>query len=265
MRQLNSQDSVMTRVPEARYAYYRRCQVFREGGEQCKAPAEKGALICHAHAGQLATAMRRERERRVVLTEAVAEMRRRGKPEFEMKDLFMDFKGIQVTIAVMARALIDGRIECKTAGRLVVELQMFSKLLWMAHRKGIKTPPLMNTDDIDQKEEWARANARSANMELRKQPPQAKIGFVSAAGREEPGSPQIYADQRRLNGENASTTTVLTRTKTEEHGVERKEKAVASWARHRRKETRIAMVAKVLAFGGSRSWAHGPPERASAA
>ena len=37
------------RVPEARYAYYRRCQEFRRNGEQCKAPAEKDAQICHAH------------------------------------------------------------------------------------------------------------------------------------------------------------------------------------------------------------------------
>ena len=124
------------RTPEARYAYYRRCQVFRKGGEQCKAPAETGSLICHAHAGQLAMAVRRERERRAVLEEAVAEMRRRGNPEFEAKDLFMDFKGIQVTIAVMARALINGRIDCKTAGRLVVQLQTASKLLRMGYRKG---------------------------------------------------------------------------------------------------------------------------------
>lgn len=125
-----------TRVPEARFSYYRRCQVFRKGGEQCKAPAETGSLICHAHAGQLAMAVRRERERRAVLAEAVAEMRRRGRPEFEAKDLFMDFKGIQVSLAVMAQALIDGRIDCKTAGRLVVQLQMASKLLWQVHRKG---------------------------------------------------------------------------------------------------------------------------------
>ncbi|MGZ6423714.1 MAG: hypothetical protein ACXWSR_22495, partial [Bdellovibrionota bacterium] len=61
--------------PEARYAYYRRCQVFRKGGEQCKAPAKKGAQICHAHAAQTAMAARRERERRAVLAEAIAEMR----------------------------------------------------------------------------------------------------------------------------------------------------------------------------------------------
>lgn len=124
------------RIPEARYSYYRRCQVFRRNGAQCKAPAEKGSYICYAHAGQLATAVRRERERRAVLAEAVAEMRRRGKPECEMADLFMDFKGINVTLAVMARALIAGRIDCKTAGRMVVHLQTVSKLLWQIHRKG---------------------------------------------------------------------------------------------------------------------------------
>jgi hypothetical protein len=39
-----------SKVPEARYAYYRRCQVFRKNGGQCKAPAEKGSGICYAHA-----------------------------------------------------------------------------------------------------------------------------------------------------------------------------------------------------------------------
>src|SRR5882724_6970084 len=139
MEQLYSHEHQETnpkRKPEARYAYYRRCQVFRKGGDQCKAPAEKGSHICYAHAGQLATAVRRERERRAVLAEAVAQIRQRGKPECEMADLFMDFKGIQVTLAVMAQALIDGRIDCKTAGRLVVQLQTVSKLLRMVHRKG---------------------------------------------------------------------------------------------------------------------------------
>ena len=91
--------------------------MFRKGGEQCKAPAEKGSHICYAHAGQLAMAVRRERERRAVLEEAVAQMRRRGRPECEMADLFMDFKGINMTLAVMAQAVIAGRIDCKTAGQ----------------------------------------------------------------------------------------------------------------------------------------------------
>jgi hypothetical protein len=171
------------KVPEARYAYYRRCQVFCRNGEQCKAPAETGSPICHAHAGQLAMAVRRERERRAVLVEAVAEMRKRGMPECEMADLFTDFKGIQVTLAAMARALINGRIDCKTAGQMVVHLQMCSKLLWQIHRRKTsttesrrhredqklpqicaderrltlraeerpKTLPLINTDDTDLK------------------------------------------------------------------------------------------------------------------
>src|SRR5579864_7813182 len=124
------------KVAEARYAYYRRCQVFRRNGVQCKAPAEKGAHICYAHAGQLALAVRRERERRAVLAEAVAQMRKQGRPDCELADLFMDFKGINMTLAVMAKAVIAGRVDCKTAGRLVVQLQTVSKLLRILHRKG---------------------------------------------------------------------------------------------------------------------------------
>ena len=131
-----TKETAAQRIPEARYAYYRRCQVFRKGGEQCKAPAEKGSHICYAHAGQLAMAVRRERERRAVLAEAVAQMRKRGRPECEMADLFMDFKGINVTLAVMMKAVIDGRVDCKTAGRLVVQLQTVAKLLRILHRKG---------------------------------------------------------------------------------------------------------------------------------
>jgi hypothetical protein len=124
------------RRPEARYAYYRRCQVVRKNGEQCKAPAEKDAHICYAHAGQKAAEERRKRERRALLEEAVRQMRRRGKPQFGMADIFMDFNAIQVTLAVMAQALIDGKIDCKTAGRLAVDLQTMAKLLWMIHHKG---------------------------------------------------------------------------------------------------------------------------------
>ncbi|MGZ4876167.1 MAG: hypothetical protein ACXV5R_13420, partial [Candidatus Angelobacter sp.] len=125
-----------TQIPEARYTYYRRCQLFRRNGDQCKAPAAKGEAICHAHAAQQAMAFRWDLERQIVLAKAVAEMRRRGKPECEMADLFTDFKGIQLTLAEVSRALIHGRIDCKTAGRLLVHLQTMSKLLWMVHRKG---------------------------------------------------------------------------------------------------------------------------------
>jgi len=220
------------KVPEARYSYYRRCQVFRKGGEQCKAPAEKGSHICYAHAGQLAMAVRRERERRAVLAEAVAQMRKRGRPECEMADLFMDFKGINVTLAVMAQALIEGRIDCKTAGRLVVQLQTVSKLLWVLHRKGTqrtatalttkdtkehkgqKTLPLINTDNTD-----LRKPSRTENQNL-------------------------TAEALR-RGE---------RPRTERY-----------WAANEREQTRIALVTRVLAIASRRGWAHAPPELLMAA
>src|SRR5262249_24985273 len=70
-----------------------------------------------------------------VLAEATERMRARGKAEFAAADIFMDFSAIQVTIGVMAQALIEGRIDCRTAGRLAVGLQTASKLLWMIHCK----------------------------------------------------------------------------------------------------------------------------------
>jgi len=136
IEQLHSNEGRGTKMPGARYAYYRRCQIVRRNGEQCKAPAEKDADVCYAHAGQLAMALRRKRELMAMLEEAAERMRRRGKPEFSVADIFSDFSAIQVIIAVMAQALIDGRIDCKTAGRLAVRLQMTSKLLWMARRSG---------------------------------------------------------------------------------------------------------------------------------
>jgi hypothetical protein len=159
---ITTQETAAERIPEARYAYYRRCQVFRKGGEQCKAPAEKDSHICYAHAGQQAMAFRRELERRVVLAEAVAEMRRQGHTECGLENLFMDFKGIQVTLAVMARAVIDGRVDCKTAGRLLVHLQTMSKLLWTLHKS--KTLPLINADNADCKELPNALEANAGNL-----------------------------------------------------------------------------------------------------
>lgn len=123
-------------MPEARYAYYRRCQVFKKNGEQCKAPAEKGARICYAHATEQATAFRRKLQLTILLAEVVHGMRQRGKPEFETVDIFMDFNAIQVTLGVMSQAVIDDRIDCKTAGRLLIGLQTAAKVLRMIHRQG---------------------------------------------------------------------------------------------------------------------------------
>jgi hypothetical protein len=155
-----------SRALEARYSYYRRCQEVRKNGEQCKAPAEKGTQICHAHASQQAMAWRRDRECKAVLELAVMEMRKQGKPECKTADLFMDFKGIQVMLAVMAQALLDGRIDCKTAGQMVVHLQTTSKLLWLLNKKnGIL--PRMNADHADQKELKAKSvKAANAKKDL---------------------------------------------------------------------------------------------------
>ena len=152
---------------EARYSYYRRCQMFRRNGDQCRAPAEKGEAICHAHAAQQAMAFRRDLERRIVLAEAVAQMRRQGKPEFEMGDLFTDFNGIQVTLAMVSRAVIHGRIDCKTAGRLLVHLQMASKLLRLYHGK-------------------------------------ATTALTTKDTKEHKGLPQICADEQRLRNKESS-------------------------------------------------------------
>src|SRR5260221_12132538 len=118
------------RASEARYAYYRRCQVFRKNGEQCKAPAEKGVLICHAHTREQATALRRKLELMVVLAEAVRRMRARGKPEFEVADIFMDFNAIQITLAGMAPGLIDRRDDWQTAGKVGGGIEDASKDAW---------------------------------------------------------------------------------------------------------------------------------------
>src|SRR5258707_6580782 len=106
-------------VPEARYAYYRRCQQFRRNGQQCKAPAVKGESICHKHAEQATTEDRRARQRRELLS-------RHGLG-------FGDFKAIQRTISAVMQALLDGSMDTKTAGRLIIEIQTASKLLWQQH------------------------------------------------------------------------------------------------------------------------------------
>jgi hypothetical protein len=124
-----SNDPLQYRIPEVRYEYYRRCQVFRRNEEQCKAPAEKDAHICYAHARQQAMELRRSQERLAVLEKAALVMRQRGHQRFEVGHICQDFNAIQTTLAVVMQAIIDGRIDSKTAGRLLWELQIASKLL----------------------------------------------------------------------------------------------------------------------------------------
>ena len=242
MQQLNiptaSVEPVPERIPEARYAYYRRCQIFRKGGAQCKAPAEKGSHICYAHAGQLATAVRRERERRAVLVEAVTQMRRKVRPECEMADLFMDFKGIQITLAVMAQAVIDGRADCKTAGRLVVQLQTASKLLWLYHREH-------------------RGTQRTATALTTKDTRSTPLS--QAQGRS--GQAKKHEGRKNLPLINTDDTD---REKIAE-APEEQPKTRRDWAANERERTRIALVAKVLAVASRHGWPHAPPELLSIA
>jgi hypothetical protein len=179
----NERNGSSAKATEARYAYYRRCQIVRRCGEQCKAPAEKGSQICHAHAGQMGMALRRERGRQAVLAEAVAVMRRKGRAEYETKDLLTDFNGIQVTLAVAAQALIDGRIDCKTAGRLGWQLQTMLKILRLYQRgKALTTK-----------------GAKEREGRLPKSPELPKLSIEGKDRGIERFLPQICADERRSN------------------------------------------------------------------
>jgi hypothetical protein len=113
-------------------------------------------------------ALRRKIETAVLLAEVVRRIRARGRPDFEVADIFMDFDAMQITLEVMAQAVIDGRIDCKAAGRLAVGLQTAMKLLRMIHRK------------------------RVSATEARRHAEQQRL-------------PQISAEEHRLDGRNAST------------------------------------------------------------
>ncbi|MGB8130988.1 MAG: hypothetical protein WCG81_14450 [Candidatus Angelobacter sp.] len=121
--------------------------MFRKNGEQCKAPAEKDSGICYAHAQQQAMALRRKLELAILLAEVARQMRALGRADFEVEDIFMDSDAMQITLAIMAKALIDGRIDCKTAGRLAVGLQTAMKLLRLSERtkKGRPITKQMNS------------------------------------------------------------------------------------------------------------------------
>jgi len=109
-----------------RYAYYRRCRVFRRNGEQCKAPAMKGTHICYKHLQRAEMEERWKRQRQELL----------ARPGLG----FGGFRSIQRTINAAAQAMIDGSIDLKVAGRLLLDLQTASRLL----RKQIL--PRMNAD-----------------------------------------------------------------------------------------------------------------------
>src|SRR5258708_18337028 len=108
---------VSLHVPEERYSYYRRCQQFLRNGRQCKALAMKETDICRQHAEQREIRQRRERQRAAL-----------GLPDFHH-----DFRTIARAIRMVAQALIDGRIDHQTTGRLLLEIQTASQLSSCLH------------------------------------------------------------------------------------------------------------------------------------
>jgi hypothetical protein len=179
----------------------------------------------------------------------------------------MDLKGIQVTMAVMARALIDGRIDCKTAGRVVVQLQTLSKLLRMLDRTKTKALPRMISDNTDLKE--------SAGAEEPTHDTETIYRKVREGRKENQVLPQICAVERRLGQpEEKAHLTTESRRHGEQPPAERNWTAIYLAAHHwdtqqgdtqQGEETRVASVTKVRAFADRRGWGHAPPELLRAA
>jgi hypothetical protein len=97
-----------------RYAYYRRCRLFRANGEQCKAPAMKGQSICNRHAEQL------ERERR--WAEQRCEFYSRPGVGLASR------QAIQKTLNQLAREILAGRIERRVIASVITDLQTIMRL-----------------------------------------------------------------------------------------------------------------------------------------
>lgn len=142
---------------EDRYAYYRRCRVLRRNGEQCKAPAMKGAHICYKHLQHAEMEERWKRQRQELLS----------RPGLG----FGDFRSIQRTISAAAQAMIDDSIDLKVAGRLMVELQMAIKLLSVMERqrRARKVLPVISANQrrSEAVKNTEKAQAIDARRELR--------------------------------------------------------------------------------------------------
>jgi hypothetical protein len=94
-------------MPEARYAYYRRCQKLRSNGAQCKAPALKGEILCYKHAAQAVTAERREQ-----VVKSLGISGRIGSA-----------RDLQVAISKTAQALANGRLDVKAAAMMLEKIR----------------------------------------------------------------------------------------------------------------------------------------------
>jgi hypothetical protein len=132
------------------YAYYRRCQHWRRKGEQCKAPAMKGEAICYRHAQQADTERRCQEQRRELLSRPGAGLG--------------SFRAIQRTISDLAGAILADSIDRKTAGRLMVDIQVairLQKMLTTEARRRLQE--VLTTDTL-------------RHGELREEPVRSTIG-----------------------------------------------------------------------------------------
>ncbi len=134
---------------EERYAYYRRCQVVRRNGVQCKAPAEKGEWVCYRHAAQMEATNRELAARKRVLDDAVKMARTAGEKIDHPEQLWTSMSGLRWLVFSAAQALADDRIDCAVAGHLMAEAQSRTGSLKF-HHGGTETRRkdllLMNTD-----------------------------------------------------------------------------------------------------------------------
>src|SRR6478672_8275137 len=100
--------------PEARYAYYRRCQAWKSSGEQCKAPAMKDQDICRKHAEQRAKIQRAENQRR-----DFADRAGHNQDGRDASDILGDGRNLAATIRDLMQAMLDGRLDEDTAGAML--------------------------------------------------------------------------------------------------------------------------------------------------
>src|SRR4029077_9806953 len=120
------------RAAEERYAYYRRCQGCKRDGEQCKNPALREGQLCYQHQAQAELKTRWERQKRALNLPPVT-----------------SFDNLQRAISIMARAVVENRIDLKVAGRLANAFWLAGKLLRLQARmaKTAKVASRM-TEDI---------------------------------------------------------------------------------------------------------------------
>jgi hypothetical protein len=108
---------------EERYSYYRRCQEYMKDRQQCRCPAQKGSDTCRNHAEQKEMAERRMAQKVEVMGRAAEKMSQATGWRHAIEDVFLSRRGVQAAINEAALALIENRLDEKSAKELVVELQ----------------------------------------------------------------------------------------------------------------------------------------------